>query len=712
MPGLVATVGTSGEKEFRQAIAQITREVKTSAAEMKVLTERYKGNEQSQEALTEQARVLSRTIEAQERQVEEMDRAYKNAVNIYGETSKEALSWQKRLYDTTAELERNQRQLRETDEALAKSADAMDDLGDESETAGRKVKESGDNAAKGSEGWAKLGNIAKAAGKALAAAGAAAAAGVVAISKASLEGYAEYEQLVGGVDTLFRDAADDVKRYAADAYQTAGMTANEYMANVTSFSAAMIASLGDTQLAAEASNQAITDMADNANKMGTSLDSVVETYQSLAKGNFQVLDNLKLGYGGTRAEMQRMIDDANKVKEANGETADLSIESFADMTEAIHIIQSEMGITGATAAEASTTIQGSVASMKSAWQNLVVGLADENADFDQLLDNFIDSVQTAASNIIPRLKVILQGTMTFVEKLAPQFIDIVVPMAGDILNSLGDAIVKNLPTLTSKAFTVISQLARAFLKNIGKLATVGIQIITTLVNGIAQELPTLVPLAVTALLDLVTALTDNIGLLTDSAVLLVDGLIDGIEAAMPLLMDQAPVIIEKLVLAFSENAPKLIEAAGRLMTVLALSLSDNAPLLVEQIPTILKAFAIGFVSYQSALIDVGASLMGSIWDGIKGAAERYWVMLKHWLQGVVSAIQNLFANGFTSANLQNSLNMANPFNYMSIPRTLAGAEAGVYVPNRRTVYEGNVTLDGDAVGRFAVNAVTKELYAQ
>lgn len=247
----------------------------------------------------------------------------------------------------------------------------------------------------------------------------AAAAAVAAVSKSALNAYADYEQLVGGVETLFGNASDKVLQNANRAFQTAGLSANEYMETVTSFSASLLQSVGkDTKKAAEYADQALVDMSDNANKMGSNMQDIQNAYQGFAKQNYTMLDNLKLGYGGTKEEMERLIADANKVKQANGEMADLSIDSFADITEAIHIVQTEMGITGTTAKEASTTIQGSVGMMKASWKNLLVGVADDTQDFGGLMDNFVDSVGTAAKNILPRVETILGGIGSLVE-LAP-----------------------------------------------------------------------------------------------------------------------------------------------------------------------------------------------------------------------------------------------------------------------------------------------------
>lgn len=300
-----------------------------------------------------------------------------------------------------------------------------------------------------------LSTVAKVGGAAIAAG----AAGVAALTKMGVEGYAQYEQLTGGVETLFKTSSDVVMGYAENAYKTAGMSANQYMETVTSFSASLIQSLdGDTAKAAEVGNMAITDMSDNANKMGTSMEMIQNAYNGFAKSNFTMLDNLKLGYGGTKEEMQRLIDDANRVKEANGEMADLSIDSFADVTEAIHIIQTEMGITGTTAREAATTIEGSLSMMKGAWQNLVVGMADSEADMEVLINNFVESTATAAKNLLPRIEQTLIGI-------------------GDLITKLSPVISEALP-----------KLVKAVLPS---LLSAGVSLVTAIVKGVVSALPAL-----------------------------------------------------------------------------------------------------------------------------------------------------------------------------------------------------------------------------
>lgn len=255
-------------------------------------------------------------------------------------------------------------------------------------------------------------------------AGAFSTAAVAAFGKAALDAYANYEQLAGGIDTLFKDASETVKRNADEAYKNSGLSANKYMEQVTSFSASLLQSLGgDTQKAAQYADRAVIDMSDNANKMGSSMQSIQDAYQGFAKQNYTMLDNLKLGYGGTKGEMERLIKDANRVKQANGEMADLSIDSFADVTEAIHIIQEEMGIAGATADEAVGTISGSVGAMKAAWENWVTGLGNENSNMKELTDQLVETVVTAAGNVIPRMGEILGTLGQTLKEQAPVVVD-------------------------------------------------------------------------------------------------------------------------------------------------------------------------------------------------------------------------------------------------------------------------------------------------
>ena len=338
--------------------------------------------------------------------------------------------------------------------------------------------------------------------------------GLVDVGKASVEAYAEYEQLVGGVETLFKDSADTVKEYAQEAYMTAGLSANEYMEQVTSFSASLLQSLGgNTKAAAEYGNQAVIDMADNANKMGTAIESIQNAYQGFAKQNYTMLDNLKLGYGGTKEEMERLLADAEKLSGIH-----YDISSFADITAAIHVIQEEMGIAGTTAEEAASTISGSIGMVKAAWQNLLVGMSDQNANVDELIQNLLNSFITAAENIIPTVT-------TFITKLidaltSPENIKALVVAGGKILL----AILAGLGEATMAIFENAGQLVMDIVKGIGDglkqawedIKETGRNLITGLIDGVKDKAKELKDTVVGAVKDAWQGVKDFLGIRSPS----------------------------------------------------------------------------------------------------------------------------------------------------------------------------------------------------
>lgn len=488
----------------------------------------------------------------------------------------------------------------------------------------------------------------------------AAVAGVSALTKSSLDAYADFEQLTGGVETLFKTSADKVMEYADEAYKSAGLSANEYMETVTSFSASLLQGLGgDTDLAADVANQAIIDMSDNANKMGSDMASIQNAYQGFAKQNFTMLDNLKLGYGGTKEEMQRLLDDAEKLqKEKFGVDVEYDMNNFADVIQAIHTVQEEMDIAGTTSKEAATTIQGSLGMMKGAWQNLVTGLGDENADLDGLIDNFIQSVITVGENIMPEVEKILTGIGEMVTTMLPQVVQMIpelinsvlpgiIESASGLVTTLCTAIVDNAPTLIDSALQLILTLTNAILENLPMIIECGFQAILQLALGIAEALPTLIPTIVEVILTIVTYLIENIDLLVDAAIAIITGLAEGLINALPVLIEKAPEIIEKLVIALVTNAPKLLEAAVKVIETLATGLITNVPKLLAKIPQIMTSLKNGFLNLCSGFADVGKNIIDGLWNGIQSG----W----NWLTDKVSNL----AKGLLDA-AKSALGIASP----------------------------------------------------
>lgn len=394
-------------------------------------------------------------------------------------------------------------------------------------------------------------NVATNVAKVSVAATTAGAAAVSALTTLAVNSYADYEQLVGGVETLYKTSADKVQQYAADAYKTAGLSANEYMNTATTFAAALVSSLGgDTEQAAELANTAIGDMSDNANKMGTDMESIQNAYNGFSKQNYTMLDNLKLGYGGTKQEMQRLLDDANKLNAAQGNYTKYSIDSYADVVSAIHDVQNAMGITGTTSKEASTTIQGSVNATKSAWSNLVTGIADDNANFEQLISNFVDSATTAASNILPRIEAALNGAAKLIESLVPP-----------IMAELPSLIETVLPQLAQSAVNIVQTLVTGISANAAQLIDSAIQIITVLGNGIYQMLPTVAQSALQIVLTLVSKLNENLPQMLDTAGQMLIAFVEGVSEHLPDIMLAAASIVETLLTYFIEHLPDIVEGA-------------------------------------------------------------------------------------------------------------------------------------------------------
>ena len=463
---------------LKAGLAQANRLIRESNSEFRAAAAGLDDWTKSETGLNAKIKSLNQITEIQRKKVDALQNEYNNLIaNGLDPTSKQAVDLRTKINNETAALNKNEVELR-------KQTTALNDLESETKKAGNATDET-------SGKFSKLGEVAKGAAKvALAAVGATAAA-VGALVKQAVESYAEYEQLVGGVDTLFGSASAEVQKKADNAYKTAGMSANEYMETVTGFSASLIQSLGgDTEKAAKYADMAITDMSDNANKMGTDMSLIQNAYQGFAKQNYTMLDNLKLGYGGTKEEMERLLEDASKI---SGIKYDIS--SYADIVDAIHVVQTEMGITGTTAKEASTTIQGSISSMKSAWQNLLTGLADENADLDVLVTNMIESVGTVVENVLPKISVAAEGIVSLIQNLIPQIPPLIEQLLPPLLEgalSLIQGLVTILPEITSTITGMLPIVLTSLVGMTPEILTSILTIITELLNAITGMLPTIV----------------------------------------------------------------------------------------------------------------------------------------------------------------------------------------------------------------------------
>lgn len=626
------SVKLTGESEYQKALRGISDNLRVLNSEMKVVTSQYDKNDNSSQKLKATSEVLNKKIEEQKSKITVLKSALAQAESETGKNSDTTKKWQVQLNQAEAELNDLNKELKDQHGNLDKSSEKALKLGDVI-----KANLISEGIVAGIKGL----------GKAIGAVGSA----FINVGKQAVQSYAQYEQLVGGVDTLFGESSKKVQEYASNAFKTSGMSANEYMETVTSFSASLISSLdGDTAKASEVANRAIIDMSDNANKMGTDISMIQNAYQGFAKQNYTMLDNLKLGYGGTKEEMARLISEASQMTDVQKElgitVADGDM-SFANIANAISVVQKNMGLMGTTASEASGTISGSTGSMKSAWQNLVTGIADDNANFEVLVDNLVTSIVGKdgeggfINNMLPRVQQALDGIVTMVVSLTDTLLPQIVVIGTDLILNLVNSINENLPALLDSAVVIldtlingiftllpalmpvaislIETLVTAILGNLPMILEAGIQMLVALTEGVASMLPDLIPLAINAVLNLVDTLINNIDLIIDAGIELIIGLADGLIAALPMFIEKAPVLISQLSTALTNQMPKLIAMGVQLSIQLAFGL-------IKAIPS---------------LISAGGQMLAGLFEGLLNPTA-IWNAVKGLFNGIVGGIKSIF----------------------------------------------------------------------
>lgn len=590
-------IGVDGEAEYRRQINQIIQQSKTLESQMKLVASQFTAATSAEEKNAKTASVLSKQIDVQRERVKLLAEQTGKAAAKYGESDEKTQKWQQALNEATATLNKMQGELR---------------------NASSGVEELGDDMREGSEKALSFGDVLKAnvasdfivsGVKAMASAIKEATAALVDLGKQSIMGFAEQEQLIGGVDTLFKESSAQVQQYANDAYKTAGLSANQYMETVTSFSASLLQSMGgDTQAAAEKANRAITDMSDNANKMGTDMTSIKNAYQGFAKQNYTMLDNLKLGYGGTKQEMERLVAEAAAMTD---EQKKLNVAvnagdlSFSNIVDAISVVQEHLDIAGTTADEAATTIQGSANAMKSAWSNLITGMSNDNLDQDKLVQNVIDSVNIFADNLTTRLQTMLprfaEGLNKLVTGLIPYVgptLELLLPSLVQGIGSLVSGIVQALPAAVQAISAVVPMLVEQITILLPQILSAGIDIIAALASGIGENLPALIPAAV------------------DAIITVAEGLVDHVD--------------------------EIIIAAGSLIAGLTQGLIEALPRLVVRLPEIIGAIVKGLLSGMASIGEVGSQLVHGLFDGISNAASWLYDKLRGWVSDVLGWVKGLF----------------------------------------------------------------------
>lgn len=590
-------IGVDGEAEYRRQISQIIQQSKTLESQMKLVASQFTAATTAEERNAKTSSVLSKQIDVQRERVKLLAEQAGKAAAKYGESDEKTQKWQQALNEASATLNKMQSELR---------------------NASSGVEELGDDMREGSEKALSFGDVLKAnvasdfivSGiKAMASAIKEAGAALVDMGKQSIQGFKAQEQLIGGVDTLFKESSAQVQQYANEAYKTAGLSANQYMETVTSFSASLLQSMGgDTQAAAEKANRAITDMSDNANKLGTDMTSIQNAYQGFAKQNYTMLDNLKLGYGGTKQEMERLVAEAaamTKEQEKLNVAVDAGDLSFSNIVDAISVVQEHLDIAGTTADEAATTIEGSANAMKSAWSNLITGMSNENLDLDKLVQNVIDSVNIFADNLTTRLQVMLprfaEGLNKLVTGLIPYVgpaLELLLPSLVQGIGSLVSGIVQALPAAVEAITAVIPMLVEQLTILLPQILNAGIDIVAALASGIGENLPALIPAAV------------------DAIITVAEGLVDHVD--------------------------EIIIAAGSLIAGLTQGLIEALPRLVVRLPEIIGAIVKGLLSGMASIGEVGSQLVHGLFAGISNAASWLYDKLRGWVSDVLGWVKGLF----------------------------------------------------------------------
>lgn len=480
--------------------------------------------------------------------------------------------------------------------------------------------------------FSKLGSVASTALKGTAVAIGTVATAFAGLVTASVNARGELEQQIGGIQTLFAnelgDASEEVIKNANNAYKTAGMSATEYMSTATSFAASLLQSLGkDTAKAAEVTDMAITDMSDNANKMGTSMESIQWAYQGFAKQNYTMLDNLKLGYGGTKSEMERLLADAQKL---TGVKYDIS--NLSDVYNAIHVIQGELGITGTTAKEAAETLQGSMASMQASWENFLSGSGD--------LSQVVDTATDVVANVVRIVGEAIPDIITSITESLPEFM----ALGGDISNKIITGIQNNMPQIIQTAITIIQTLLQGLLDNLPQILQMGITMLTELIKGIAQMLPELIPMAINCIITLVETLLDNIDMIIDAGIELIIALIEGIFNALPDLIARLPELIVKIATKLIELiVVKIPQVAVKLVQSLIEGLFSFWNKMLSKVQEFFKGTIFeGLVNKVAEMGKAGLELVQGLWNGIKNAASWLWNKVSGWCNDLLNNIKSFF----------------------------------------------------------------------
>ena len=753
MAGFGGAIKLTGANEYREALSRITQNIKENASEMQLLATQYDRTDKSEEAMTERARVLNDLLSTQREKLRVLQEQYANLSSRVQEEAEKHRSLIERYESEKQKLEqlgntlgknsdeyKNQQAVVEdlayqvgkstsANEANERSLSAIrtqmnlvqaeaNGTANQIDKLGKETEESGEEAEKASNGgYTVFKNIlANLATKAITGAIQALqrlGSQFVAIGRQAVESYGQYEQMVGGIKKLFdskefgTEGVERVLKNAGEAYKTAGLSATQYMETITTFSSALIKGLnGDTVKASEIADIAIRDMSDNANAFGRSMDEIENAYRGFARQNYLMLDNLQLGYGGSATEMAKLINDSKVL----GDTVEVTAKTVKDVpfdkiVEAIHVTQERIGILGQTNMEASTTIQGSTKAMRASWQNLVTGMADDNADFEALVNNFISTLDDgngggAFNQLLPRVTTAINGISKAIQMLVPTLVKSVAPMITD-----------NLPVI--------------------------LKAVQDALKAILELLPTIMPTIRMLIPDIVNNLINNLPMVVDTGLQIILGLLEGIIDALPQLLNMMPQIVTQLVDAIMSHGQEILEVGVKLIGMLIVGIFQSLNSLAQAGVKVLQSLNDAFAPIKDWSYNVGKNLVQGIWNGISGAYTWITNKIRGWVGNVTAFIKRLFGihspstlfrdeigenlalgigEGFSDEMEDVSRMMADsiPTSFDINSPTVNGAryeQLDMISAFKEALSQMKIELDDEVAGKFVENTVSRAIYA-
>ena len=600
--GITIEIGGNTTK-LQDALKDVDKQVYSLNSDLKTLNQALKLDPKNTELLAQKQDVLARNISATKERVDTL----KEALRQMGDYNK-LTDEQKASYNQLSlEITKSEKALKDMNKEL-KATSSVD-------------------LSKLKDGLQKVGDIALDVSKKMLQVSAAIGTALAGVVAAGVKSYASLEQNLGGIETLFGESADKVVENAKNAYKTAGVSANEYMEGVTSFSASLLQGLGgDTAKAADIADMAFKDMADNANKFGTSMDSVTAAYQGFSKQQYQLLDNLKLGYGGTKTEMERLLSDAEKFSGVH-----YDINNLSDVYSAIHVIQEELGVTGTTAEEAATTISGSAASMKAALDNFLNGSGSPEAladAFSTMLENIVGAVEKLAPSLISGIQKLITTLVPKIAQLLVKTVPQLFKAVGDVIKNVLDMVKQNTSSIEQTITDLLNSVIEFITENLTLILDLGIQILLALVNGIVGAIPTLAEALPELITTIINVLVENIPAILDAAIKLLMALVEAIPVIIKELVDNLPTIIDTIITTLLDNGPMLWDAAIELFFALVKAVPEICIQLVKIVPTIVKSIVTTLWDNRDKVLESGKKILHNIRDGIVNNLTDLWEKVK------------------------------------------------------------------------------------